>query len=208
MRSNGRYLTGYTGREMALLPTIPTSFVPHGASAAPRRFRGDLAGAFGFFAYMVLVIAFVLALAIFFYGRFLAGSKTAKDAELARAQANIDPATVENFVRLRNRLASGEILLEKHIAFSAFFTLLEKLLPGSVRFTKLNLSINDAGVSKVEGSGVAKNFNALAAASNAFAEDGRIKNAIFSNISVNESGSVSFALSATLDPKIVSFSPL
>lgn len=193
---------------MALPPTIPTSFVPHGASAAPHRFRGDLLGAFGLFAYAVLGIVFVLALGVFFYGRILAGSRAAKDAALAKAQAAIDPITVETFVRLRDRLISGETLLEKHVAFSSFFALLEKLLPGSVRFTTLNLSMNDAGVSRVEGSGVAKSFNALAAASNAFATDGRIRDAVFSSIRVNRDSSVSFTLSATLDPKIVAFSPL
>ena len=59
----------------------------------------------------------------------------------------------------------------------------------------------------MEGTGVAKSFNALAAASAAFAADGRIKDAIFSNININRDSSVSFALAATLDPKIIAFSP-
>ncbi len=193
---------------MALPPTIPTSFVPHPGSAAPRRFRGDLFGAFGFFGYAALGIALALALGVFSYGRILAGSKAAKDAELAKAQAAVDPVTIETFVRLRDRLVAGEALLEKHVAFSAFFALLEKLLPGSVRFTTMNIAMNDAGVSKVEAGGVAKSFNALAAASNAFAADGRIKDAIFSDLRVNRNNSVSFTLSATLDPKVIAFSPL
>lgn len=191
---------------MALPPTIPTSFVPHATSTPARRFRTDLVGAFGFFAYAILGIAFVLALGVFFYGRLLASNKAAKDAELAAAQANIDPATVENFVRLRNRLTSSSSLLAKHASFSGFFSSLEKLLPASVRFTSLHLSQSEAGMPKMEGVGIAKSFNALAAASNAFATDGRIKDAIFSNISVNRDGSVSFVLSAMLDPKIIAFS--
>lgn len=192
---------------MALPPTIPTSFVPHAASATARRFRGDLTGAFGFFAYGVLVLVFVLALGVFFYGRVLASNKAAKDAALAEAQAAIDPAAVESFVRLRNRLSSGNSLLTAHPAFSGFFSVLEKILPGSVRFTTLHLSQDSVGLLKAEIAGIAKSFNALAVASNAFAEDGRIKDAIFSNISVNRDSSVSFALSAMLDPKIVSFAP-
>ncbi|MFA5997887.1 MAG: hypothetical protein WC814_00600 [Candidatus Paceibacterota bacterium] len=192
---------------MALPPTIPTSFVPHATSAPARRFRTDLVGAFGFFTYAVLGITFVLALGVFFYGRILASNKAAKDAELAAAQANIDPATVENFVRLRDRLTSSNSLLAKHASFSSFFSSLEKLLPASVRFTSLHLSQSDIGMPKMEGVGTAKSFNALASASNAFATDGRIKDAIFSNISVNRDGSVSFVLSATLDPKIIAFSP-
>ncbi len=192
---------------MALPPTIPTSFIPHAASAPAHKFRGDLTGAFGFFAYGVLALVFVLALGIFFYGRILDSSKTSKDAALASAQAAIDPVTVENFVRLRNRLSSSKKLLDGHSAFSGFFSTLEKLLPASTRFTTLHLSLSDGGPSKIEGAGMARSFNALAAASNAFATDGRIKDAIFSNISVNKDSTVSFALSATLDPKLIIFEP-
>ena len=134
---------------MALPPTIPTSFVPHAAAATARRFRSDFSGAFGFFAYGVLGIVFVLALGVFLYGRLLASSKAAKDAALASAQAALDPATVQNFVQLRNRLTASQSLLSEHTAFSGFFSALEKLLPESVRFTALHLSRSDAGVVKV-----------------------------------------------------------
>lgn len=190
---------------MALPPTIPTSFVPHAASVSAPRFRSDLTGAFGFFAYAVLGIAFVLALGVFFYGRILTSSAASKDAALKSAEANIDPATVLNFVRLRDRLTASGLLLGGHIAFSEFFSVIERLLPASTRFTSLHLLRNDAGIAKVEGAGIAGSFNTLAATSNAFASDGRIKDAIFSNISVNNNGSVSFAFSATLDPKLVLF---
>jgi hypothetical protein len=192
---------------MALPPTIPTSFVPHAASAPARKFRGDITGAFGFFAYAVLGVVFALALGVFFYGRYLTSNKAAKDTALASAQAGIDPMTVKGFVRLRDRLNSSQSLLSGHPAFSNFFSTIEKLLPASVRFTTLHLTFGEGGIAKIEGAGIAKSFNALAAASNAFATDGRIKEAIFSNISVNRDSSVSFALSAALDPKLVEFSP-
>ena len=193
---------------MALPPTIPTSFVPHSAGASARRFRSDFSDAFGFLVYLILFIALALSAGVFFYGRILAVSKASKDTQLASAQAAIDPATVENFVRLRNRLISGETLLQQHVAFSTFFSSLEKILLTTVRFTALDLTISDLGVAKATGSGTAKSFNALAAASNAFAADGHIKDAIFSNISVNRDASVSFSFSATLDPKIISFLPV
>ncbi len=193
---------------MALPPSIPTSFVPHTASSSAHQYRARLVGVFGVFAYGVLAVAFVLALVVFLYGRILASSKAAKDTELASAQAAIDPATVENFVRLRDRLSSSETLLAGHPAFSDFFSAFEKLLPANVRFTSLHLSLGDGGVTKVVGAGVAKSFNALAATSNSLAADGRIKDAIFSNISVNPANSfVSFTLAATLDPKITAFTP-
>lgn len=192
---------------MALPSNIPTSFMPS-SNTAPRRFRSDLTGAFGLISYFALAVVFALALGVFFYGRVLAGSQASKDAELATAESRIDPVTVDTFVRLRDRLNSGQTLLNNHVAFSGFFALLETLVPTSVRFGSLHLAIADTGGVKLEGSGTAKNFNALAAASTAFAHDGHIKDAIFSNIVVSpKDSSVSFALSATLDPKLVAFSP-
>lgn len=191
---------------MALPPTIPTSFVPHTPSIG-RPFRNDFTGAFGFVAYAILLIAFALALGVFFYGRVLAGEKSAKDAALAKAEAAIDPATVESFVQLRDRLNSSQTLLGNHVAFSGFFSVVETILPITVRFTSLHVALGTSGGAKVDGTGVAKSFNALSAASEAFATDGRIKDVIFSKMTINKDNSVSFALAATLDPKLLVFSP-
>jgi hypothetical protein len=80
-------------------------------------------------------------------------------------------------------------------------------MPNTVRFTSLHINIDTAGVAHVEGAGSAKSFNALAATSAAFAEDGSIKDAIFSSIKVNRDNSVTFLLAAKLDPKLTAFTP-
>ncbi len=197
---------------MDLPHTIPTSFVPRPASAAARKPHSDFTGAFGFLAYAVLGITFALAIGVFLYGRILAATQSSKDMILQKAEAGLDPATVESFVQLRDRLDSSEELLSNHVAFSGFFTALDTLLPATVRFTSIQLSIGTAAPGTTggesitfDGTGVAKTFNALAATSNAFAADGRIKDAVFSNFVVNKDNSVSFALSASLDPKLIAF---
>jgi len=191
-----------------LPPTIPTSFVPHSAFSGVRRSGIDFSGVFGVFSFLALGIVLALAIGVFFYGSVLTAEESQKSDALAKAEATINPATVESFVRLRDRLVSGKKLLSEHIAFSGFFSSLGELVPTTVRFTSIQLSIDDTGTIKLGGSGVAKNFNALAAASVIFAKNERVKNAIFSNIMINnKDNSVSFALAATLDPKIISFSP-
>ena len=194
---------------MAPLPTIPTSFVPHTTTVTARRNSGpEFGGMFGFVAYTILAVVFALAIGIFFYGRVLAADKVAKDAELAKAEAAIDPATVTGFVQLRDRLNAGEKLLNSHVAFSGFFAVLESILPVTVRFDSLHISIDPtSGTAKIDGTGLAKSFNALSVASNAFAADGRFKDAIFSKMNINKDGSVSFGFSAGLDPKLTVFSP-
>jgi len=190
---------------MALPPSIPTSFVPHASAASVRR-RTDLTGAFAFLGYGVLGFVVILAIGVFVYSSILASEQSTKDAQLATAIARIDPSTVANFVHLRDRLSSGEMLLNNHIATSAFFVALSSLMPSTVGFTAMHIAVNDAGQVTVEANGVAKSFNALATASDAFAKDGRIKDAIFSGIRV-EGNAVTFTLSAALDPSLVAFVP-
>lgn len=192
---------------MALPPTIPTSFVPHFSGAPDRRPRSNITNFFGLFAYIILGVTVILALSVFAYSTMLDNTRSAKDAELAKQVEKIDQAAVEKFVRLSNRLNFGNELLQKHIAFSNFFTALGTLLPATVRFSSLHISLDSSGAVKMEGAGTAKSFNALAVASAAFSSDGRIKDAIFSKINVNKENSVSFGLSATLDPALVRFSP-
>lgn len=192
---------------MDIPPSIPTSFVPQ--SDVNRREQGSVfVNVFGFIGYGLFVLTFLLAAGVFGYGRILNSTLASKNTELDKIESSIDPATVEGFVRLRDRLNSASSLLDNHIALSGFFSALETILPTPIRFTSLDLSLGgDNKVVKLSGGGLAKSFNTLAAASQAFATDGRIKNAIFSNIAVNKDSSVSFLLTATLDPKAVTFTP-
>lgn len=190
---------------MALLPTIPTSFVPHTSLTERRHISADLGGVFGYIAYAILGVVFLLAVGVFFYGRILSTSLASKDDALKKAEASIDPTTIKEFIQLRDRLKSSQSLLNSHIVLSAFFSALESLLPSTVRFTTLHLAVDTAGVTKVEGTGVSKSFNALSVASGAFAVDGRIKDVIFSKMAINKDSTISFGFSATLDPKLTSF---
>ena len=192
---------------MDIPPTIPTSFVPRSASALARQTQDQSIGGYALFAYITLGTIFLLAIGTFGYDRILASMQSSREAALLEAQKSIDIATVEGFVQLRNRLNSSSTLLANHVALSGFFVLLEKVLPTTVRFTSFHLTFGANKKVKLDGAGVAKSFNALAAVSTAFAKDGRIKDAIFSNLVVNKDSSVSFILSAVIDPKVVAFSP-
>ncbi|MFZ2501002.1 MAG: hypothetical protein WAW90_03430 [Minisyncoccia bacterium] len=192
---------------MAFLPTIPTSFVPRSASTDRRHLHTEFADVISFLAYILLVLSFALALGVFLYGRILDASKASKEASLAKAETSVDATTVESFVKLRDQLSSGQKLLANHVSLSGFFVTLEKLLPSTVRFSSLHVLVDDSGVARVTGTGVAQNFNALAAASGNFASDGRFKDAIFSKMNVNKDKTVSFGFSTTLDQSIVAFYP-
>lgn len=191
---------------MAVPPTIPTSFVPHPTSSGGgRRMQSDITGAFTYFSYFIFTFAVFSAFGVFGYDRFLAAREDTKKIELANVQATLDPETVTRVVRLRDRLSLGNSLLNEHVALSNLFHLLETTLPNSVRFLRLSVSIDPEGRATLSAFGVAKNFNALAAASDALAADARIRNAIFSGVRVTTVNAVEFSLSASIDRNLITF---
>ena len=191
---------------MAVPPNVPTSFVPR-QSFAPGAARAgfDFGGAFAFFSYGVLFFTVVVAIGVFAYGRFLSSHLAAKTEELEQMQADIDPATVESFVRLRNRLTSGRQLLENHIAFSGFLDLIEKMSASNVRIQSMDLRMTSPKMATVAITGTAKNFNALAAESTSLSGDTLIQDAIFSGIRVNNTGTVDFSFSGVIHPDLIIF---
>lgn len=190
---------------MALPPSVPTSFVPRPPTASVR-YRSNFSGAFAFVGYGVLAIVIALSIGAFIYSEILITEQNTKDQQLATQVAAIDPQTATTFIRLRDRLSYSLTLLNQHVAFSGLFNVLGGILPSTVRFDSLHVSRDDAGLVQLDATGVAKSFNALAATSDAFAKDGRIKDVIFSALHVT-GNAVSFTLTAAVDPSLVAFTP-
>lgn len=194
---------------MALPPTVPSSFVPYSGTNTRRYRRADFGGAFAFLAYGVFFLMVAAAVGVFIYGRILATQKKADDVALAKAEGQLDPKTVNDFVRLQDRLKLGGSLLDKHVALSNFFTTLNATIPKTVRLKSLSLSadVKQDGGYALTSTGDAASLNALAQFSNDLGSGKKIKNVIVSNIKVNQKdNSVSFSLSADLDPSLVAFS--
>lgn len=183
--------------------TIPTSFVPKQPVGGGQRFSQSGGNTFLVLSLIILGIALVASLGVFGYERYLMSIRDAKSQEVARAQESIDAAKVEEFIHMRDRFSAAKGLLDQHIALSNFFNLLESITLQNVRFNSLSLTIANDRSAEIQMTGNARTFNALAAQSSAFAAEKRIKRAIFSDIQVNENKTVSFALTADVDPKLL-----
>lgn len=193
---------------MALSPGIPTSFVPkqpvQSFANRPMREGNNL------FLIVSLILAGVVALVaagVFAYDQYLIHTLASKQAQLAAAQGSVDDNTIEEFIRLRDRLSNGEDLLTNHIQLSQFFDVLGNLTLQNVRFNSLKLVVAGDHTATIDVTGTAKTFNALAAQSNAFATEKRIKRAIFSGITVDSSKLVAFRLTADIDPRLIIAGP-
>lgn len=188
---------------MALPPTIPTSFVPKQPVATSARPRRSGTNVFLVISGTVVVISMVLAAGVFGYEFYLKNARDQKTADLDEAQKAVNLDTVEEFIRLKNRLNTVETLLDRHIALSEFFDTLEARTLQTVRFSGLSVAVEEDRTAEIQMEGVARSFNALAAQSSAIASEKRIKRAIFSDIAVNKNGTVGFTLTATVDSRLI-----
>lgn len=169
----------------------------------PRRARA--AGHNLFLVVALFIVGFVALAAVgtFAYDRYLTHTLEAKAEELAAAQRAVNQEQVEEFIRLRDRLEHGQILLENHLAVTQLLDVLETQTLQTVRYGSLELAVAEDHTAQLEIEGTARTFNALAAQSNALAAEKGIRRAIFSGIVVNENGSVNFRLTADLDSRLL-----
>ena len=188
---------------MALSPSIPTSFVPKQPVSPSKRPHSSGSNLFLVLSIVIVVIAVAVSGAVYLYASYLTGVEKTKAAQVTAAENNVSPGTVEQFIKLRDRLSAADLLLNKHVELSQFFTLLEGITLQNVHFNSLKITVNADNSATIDMAGDALNFNALAAESTTFAAEQNVKSAIFSGISVNKDNSVGFSLNATLAPALV-----
>ena len=189
---------------MALSPSIPTSFVPkQPVSVDRRRFSNGGNNLFLVVSSIILALTIAAAAGTFLYDQFLKNEETAKAAQIVAAQKSVNQDTVDQLVRLEDRLTASESLINQHIVLTQFFNLLGSITAQSVHFNGVDITVADDRSAHIVMTGIAKDFNALASQSTTFASQQYIKSAIFSGIDLDKSGNVSFTLDADIDPSLI-----
>lgn len=184
-------------------PTIPTSFVPKQPLPENRRKTSPGSNILLIISIVILGISALAALAAFGYGRYLDSAIQVKKTTLDQALEKTDQNSINELIRLKRRFDSGKQILNAHTVPSQFFDTLEKITLENVRFDAMKLTVSDDRTARLEMSGIARNFNTLAAQSNVFAKNDAIRRAIFSNFVPNKNGTVTFSVTADLDSKVV-----
>ncbi len=188
---------------MALSPSIPTSFVPkQPVTTGNRKYSGGN-NLLLIIAAVIFACALLASGGVFLYDQYLTSVEHSKAAELLREQQHASQDTVDQFLRLSNRLVAAKSILSQHIVLSQLYTLIGNITVRSVHFDSLNVTVAADRSAQIAMVGQAKDFNSLAAESSVFASQKYIKSAIFSGIGVNKDSSVSFTLNAIIDPSLI-----
>ncbi|PIT91030.1 hypothetical protein COU17_02550 [Candidatus Kaiserbacteria bacterium CG10_big_fil_rev_8_21_14_0_10_49_17] len=190
-------------------PKFKTSFIPkQPISSTPsvgRKRKGGALSIFTLIAFILIIATIALAIGIFLYQQIITASIASKSETLDRAREAFEPALIQELIRLDERIDSAQEILNQHISPSAFFDLLERLTLTNVRFTSLSLTRIGEDRIGIEMEGQARSFNSVALQADVFGRDHAIKDPIFSDLNLDQSGNVVFTFTAFLDPTSVRF---
>jgi len=188
-------------------PQVQTSFIPKKSLDIGASNRG---GGFGGLVFLIALLVFIASLVsaggVFAYKQYLQGALASKANQLKLAEGAYDPKTIEALVTLDDRLTQAKILLNSHVAVSNLFNFVSTQTLTNVSFSNFSYTLGNDGSAAITMEGVADSFSSVALQSDQLNANKLLKNVVFSGIAVDATGHVSFNLTATVDPSILSYS--
>lgn len=159
---------------------------------------------FGLIATLLFISALVSTAGVYLYKARLATVLNSRIDSINRAEKAFEPSAILELKKLDIRLSAGTELLRNHVAISDFLqSLAESTLP-DVRFTDMSFKYDAAG-SVVTMTGESRGYLQIAQQSDVFATNRYIRNHIFSNFALTDTGRITFSLDYTLDPTLLVF---
>ena len=174
--------------------TLSTPYMP-GASYTPNIFF--------VISIVILVLALLLYGGVFLYEKYLNSKIEGLKTILADAGTSFDKSQIKKFEEVDKKIRSAETLLARHVAPSLFFKILQSITLESVRFKDLSFSSAPPNQVTISLNGEARSYAALAVESQVILKNAYIKNAVFSDLKLGQSGTVLFRLGATVKPEAI-----
>lgn len=189
-----------------------TSFIPKQGVSVTADFRPKKSmGFFAFFATLIFFVSIILAGGIFGWKTYLQSQKTTMMKDLDKNIKAFEPQTIEQYVRLDNRINAAKEILSKHIAVSYLFDFLQEKTLQSVQFNDFKYDLGLDGFATVIMNGQAKSYNSVAYQSEVFGskvsgEQTSFIGPIFSNLDLDQFGNVLFNFNTKVQPGFLSYS--
>jgi hypothetical protein len=186
-----------------------TTFIPKKPMteerSSPRTSSSKPLGIFSVIATLFFAIAILAAGAVYGYERYLESRISTLRGSLQRAEDAFEPSLIVQLQKLDKRLRVSETLLNRHVAVSPMFKVLETVTLQGVQFDNFNYEYQEGGIANIEMAGRARTYQTIAEQSELFGGNRFITDHIFSNFTLNDSGLVAFDLGVTMSPELVYF---
>ncbi len=180
---------------------VKTSFIPKASLQVERDHRtptNPIALA-NVVTVALLILAILASAGMYVFERYTTQSIKTKQESLERSRAAFEPATIRELARLNTRLETGTKLLSTHTALSRLFDDLELRTLASVRFAEFTYAEPNPGRILLTMAGTAPSFNTIALQSEEFAKSSIITEPRFTNVNIDNDGSIRFDFSGIID---------
>jgi hypothetical protein len=162
---------------------------------------------------LVFIVSIVAAGGMYFWKSYLLSAQDTYKTELAEREKQFKPELIEDLKRQNVKIDLARDLLANHLATSMIFDIIGRMTIENVRFSSMDLSVgsnpND-GV-KISMRGYGLNLPAIAYQSDVLGQLEKyglrkvVKNPILSDPTVESDRTVSFGLSAVVDPTSLTY---
>jgi hypothetical protein len=183
-----------------------TTFIPKKKLTENREKEGvtrtKSSGLLSLLAGLLFITALVSVAGVYLYKMNKISEYESNMKSIKSAEKSFEPGLILSLKKLDIRLNAATELLSKHIALSDFFQSLGETTLPSIAFNDFSFSY-DGLENEVKISGESKGYLPIAQQSDLFESNKYIKNHIFSDFSLTDTGNVAFTLSFTLDPELI-----
>jgi len=184
-----------------------TSFIPKKPMIEERAVSSRPVGFLTTISIFIFFTVIIASGGLYFYKGVLSKSIVQMDKDLALAKNRFEPSKINQLQTLDKRLRASSLVLSKHIAVSPIFKALQAITMKTVRYTKFSYDIGTDKNPKIliKMSGQAIGYRSIALQSELFTKNKYIVDPVFSNLSLNDKGSVLFDLEFSVDPSFVDY---
>jgi len=162
-------------------------------------------GTIFFVSLLLFLVAAGFSGGLFLYNGYVQNNIDKKKKELEQARANFAPAQIQELQRLNVRIDTVKELLNRHIATSQLFSILEQNTLKTVQFDDLQFLALPDGNATLAIKGTANSFASLALQSDVLGKVKEIRNPMFSGLNLDQEGNAVFSLDASVDRDALSY---
>ena len=184
-----------------------TSFIPKKSIVKE---RAVVARPVSFLVIISIFILFSMLIGtggLYFYKKIMEKNITEIENSLNAAKNRFEPSRITELQVLDKRLRASSEILSKHIAVTPIFKALQLITMKTVRYIKFSYDFTNEINSKVlvKMNGHAVGYRSIALQADLFTKNKNLIDPIFSNLTLDDKGSVLFDLEFSVDPSFVGY---
>jgi len=169
-------------------------------------FKKKKTGLVGVVAVTLFIFAIILGGGLYAYKKILNNDISSLQGQLAEAEKNIDKNTISNMARFAEKMDVVKSIIVKHQVISNILSSLSSSTVSAIYFTSFGYSNAAPNVLTVNLRGRSTSYAGVALQEDTFLKNKFFKSVKFSNLTLEDKGTVAFNTTITVDPELSIYS--